>query len=263
MRAAFERGRLRLGAAEQFGSGAAYGDPAIDHDIAAMGELERVIGALLDEENSQALGVEGPDRSEDLLHDQRRQAERRLVQQEQSGASHQRAGDGQHLLLAARQRAATLMLPRLEQREERIDALQIPVESGWIIGNDGAHLEMLDNCHAREDAAPLWRLHNAEPRDFMGRERSDVAALEEDAALVHARASEDRHHQRRLAGAVAADQGDDLALMNIEIDPMQDRKDALAGGNRRPFRERRGHRPTSRSTTGSSSSGTPREAAVR
>ncbi len=106
-----------------------------------MGELERVIGALLDEENGQAIiGVERTDRREDLLHDQRRQAERRLVEQEQLGASHQRAGDGQHLLLAARQRAAALMLARLEQGKERVHVLQVLGEIGRIVGDDGAHL---------------------------------------------------------------------------------------------------------------------------
>ncbi len=45
---------------------------------------------------------------EDLPHDQRREAERRLVEQQQARAQQQRARDRQHLLLAARQRAGLL-----------------------------------------------------------------------------------------------------------------------------------------------------------
>ena len=43
---------------------------------------------------------------EDLLHDQRRQALRRLVEHQQLRVEQQRAGDRQHFLLAARKLAA-------------------------------------------------------------------------------------------------------------------------------------------------------------
>src|SRR2546426_8197336 len=42
-------------------------------------------------------------------HDGRRQAERGLVEQDQPRPRHKRAGDGQHLLLAARERAGHLL----------------------------------------------------------------------------------------------------------------------------------------------------------
>ena len=45
---------------------------------------------------------------EQLLDDQRREAERGLVEQHQARPQHQRAADRQHLLLAARQRAGLL-----------------------------------------------------------------------------------------------------------------------------------------------------------
>ena len=106
-------------------------DPAIDHDIAAMGELERVIRALLHEEDGQpVIGVERADCREDLLDDQRGEAERRLVEQEQLRAAHQRPCDRQHLLLASRQRAAALMLARLEQGKQRVDAFEVLGEMG-------------------------------------------------------------------------------------------------------------------------------------
>ena len=55
-----------------------------------------------------------------------RQAERGLVEQEQAGARHQGAGDGQHLLLAARKRAAALGLALFEDREQVEGALRGP-----------------------------------------------------------------------------------------------------------------------------------------
>ena len=56
---------------------------------------------LLDQQDRQALALEALDHPADLADEQRRQTLRRLVHQEQVGVGHQRAGDGQHLLLAA------------------------------------------------------------------------------------------------------------------------------------------------------------------
>ena len=40
-------------------------------------------------------------------------------------------------------------------------------------------------------------------------------------ALARARVAEDGHHQRRFAGAVGADHGDDLAVIDVEIDALE------------------------------------------
>ena len=64
--------------------------------------------------------VERADGAENLLHQQRRKAERGLVEHQQPRPAHQRAADREHLLLAARQRAAALADTFLQPRE-RID----------------------------------------------------------------------------------------------------------------------------------------------
>ena len=59
-------------------------------------------------------------------HDDRRQAERRLVEQQQARPVHQRARQRQHLLLAARQQPGPRLGPFAEHGEERqhlLDAL--------------------------------------------------------------------------------------------------------------------------------------------
>ena len=74
--------------------------------------------------------------AEDVLHDQRRQPERRLVEEQQLGSAHQRPGDGQHLLLAARQAAGSLgaALPQPgEHLEPALDVrrdLAVPADVG-------------------------------------------------------------------------------------------------------------------------------------
>src|SRR5262249_58982447 len=99
-------------------------DAAVDHDIAAVGELERVEGVLLDQEHGELLLlVERLDRLEDLPRDERGQAQRGLVEEKQAGAAHERARDREHLLLAAREGAAALMQPFFQPWEQREYAL--------------------------------------------------------------------------------------------------------------------------------------------
>ena len=119
--AALEIGRSHLRPLQQFACRCRLSViSAVDHDVAAVRELERVEGVLLDQEHGEpVLRVELADGVEDLPHDQRREAERRLVEQQQPRPRHQRAGDRQHLLLAARQRAAALVQALLQAREQR------------------------------------------------------------------------------------------------------------------------------------------------
>ena len=83
-----------------------------------------------------------------------------------------------------------------------------------------------------EDAAALRRLRDAEARDVVGRHGGDVAAVEADRSRAGARRTEDGHHQRRFAGAVRADQRDDLALVDRDIDALE-RDDIAVGRFRR------------------------------
>ena len=84
------------------------------------------------------------------------------------------------------------------------------------------------------------------------------STVESDAAGAGARAAEDGHHQGGLAGAVGPDQRHDLARADLDADAMQHRELAVAGGDILDLEARRGHTPTSRSTSAISSSGTPR-----
>src|SRR5208337_3125469 len=121
-------------------------------------ELQRMERVLLHKKDRQALAlVQVADHLEDLLDQQRREAERRLVEQQEARPAHQRPPDRQHLLLAARQRAATLRRALLEARKQSEDALQVFVEMGEIVDRR-AHLQVLEHRHAREDAPPFRRL---------------------------------------------------------------------------------------------------------
>src|SRR5436309_2921587 len=88
--AALEIGRLYLRTIEKLAPGAAQGDAAVDHDIAAMRQLQGVKRVLLDQEHREIfLAVERSDRAENLPCDQRCQSERRLVEKQEPRPPHQ------------------------------------------------------------------------------------------------------------------------------------------------------------------------------
>ncbi len=95
----------------------------------------------------------------------------------------------------------------------------------------------------------------------MGRQPGNVAAGEINAAFTGARIAKNRHHQGRFAGAIGADQRDDLAFVDINVDTFE-RNDAAVIRFDAAHREQRfvcgahGQTPVSACTT--SSSGTPR-----
>ena len=85
------------------GPGALDGDPPGAQHVAAVGDLEGPPGVLLDDEHRAALRAQLDEQVEhDVDHD-RRQPERRLVEQHEPRVAHQRPGHGELLGLAARQ----------------------------------------------------------------------------------------------------------------------------------------------------------------
>ena len=69
--------------------------------------------------------VDLDDLLENRLHQQRRDAERRLVEHQALRLAHQRAADREHLLLAAGERAGGLLLALLQARENAEDVVEI------------------------------------------------------------------------------------------------------------------------------------------
>src|SRR5207245_443135 len=110
---------------------------------------------LLDEEHGHALAIELADRVEDLPDDDRRESERRLVEEEQLRPRHEGARDREHLLLAARERPAELPPPLGEDRKQRADVVEVAPDAVLVIAREGADPEVLGDREPREDLPPL------------------------------------------------------------------------------------------------------------
>src|SRR3982074_1007868 len=83
----------------QFRIDETFDDSPVFHDEIATGDGRREAEILLDQENGEALLLEGPNGAADLLDDDRREAFGRLVEQEQARARGQDEGAGGDPLL--------------------------------------------------------------------------------------------------------------------------------------------------------------------
>ena len=92
-------------------------------------------------------------------------------------------------------------------------------DAGSIAARVRAHVEVLADGHAREEPASLGRVTHAEPRN-VGRPACPRCSCRNSCTSPARGRDEpaDGAQRRRLAGAVAADERDDLALADLEAD---------------------------------------------
>src|SRR5215212_5960783 len=129
--------------------------------VGAVDDLQHLGDVLLDDQYRVALGADAAHELEDLRHDDRRQAHRGLVEEDELRPAHQRAGDGAHLLLAARHRAGELVAALLEAREQAVDVGEALGEPLARRRDEGAHLEVAFDGQAREQAPALGHMGDA------------------------------------------------------------------------------------------------------
>ncbi|MNZ98705.1 hypothetical protein D3C78_1180020 [compost metagenome] len=106
------------------------------------------------------------------------------------------------------------LAPRAAQVEQRIE--HVGLEVGMA-----AELDVVEHGHAAEQGDVLEAAAQAELGALRGRYLADVAALEQDAALVGAVKARDGVEQRSLARAVGADHGGDRSGLHGEADAIE------------------------------------------
>src|ERR1035438_3200311 len=110
---------------QKLGGGPRLDDAPRFEDVAAVRVLEGDLHVLFHEQHGRAFPVDSRDEVEQVIHHERRQPERQLVDQEEPRAAHEPAPDRAHLLLAARKTSRELTGPLLEAREKREDAFKV------------------------------------------------------------------------------------------------------------------------------------------
>ena len=163
-----EVGLADVVAGEQLLAGAGEHDLADLEHVALGGPLQGGLGVLLDEQDRGALLLERGHGRHDLLHHQRRQAHRRLVEHEQLGAAHHRPAHGEHLLLATGEGAGRLGAALLEDREQRRNAASRSLLMLLVLAGERPEQQVLLDGEPREDPPALGGVGQPELDDVVG-----------------------------------------------------------------------------------------------
>ena len=177
----------------------------------------------------------------DVPHHDGRQAQGDLVEQQQSRVGHQRATDGGGLLLTAREVRADAVAPVGEQREGVEHRGEVPRTGPPAVR---AHLQVLLHGERPEDAAPLRDQGDAERDASVVGDLRHVLAVEQHLPRGRVHHPGDRLQQGGLAGAVRTDDGERLALLDVEVETPQ-RLELTVGGVDAAQLEEGHHAPSS------------------
>src|SRR5574341_223972 len=200
------------------------------HDVDARGDGERVTDVLLDEQHREALPAnDALDRLQDALDEERREPERRLVEQEQAGPHHEGHPETDHALLAPGERAGELLPSLGEDRQEGQDRLPPLRHEPPVLDGEGAELEVLGHREVGEDEVLLRGDGGAPAHARRARGLADRRAIEDHPSPPDRQEARDRLERRRLAGAVVADEDDDLARVDRQRGLEDDRLASVSG----------------------------------
>ena len=196
-------------------------DPARLHHVGPVRHTQRLIRVLLDHQHRRALAPDVGDDRERLLDERGRETQRRLVEENESRAGHERAADREHLLLAAREGARGLTPPLGEDRKVGAHALEVTHDLRAVSSHVRPHREVLFDREVRKDASPLRTVGDAGLEHIGGLEAADHAVLEKDAPRGRAEEAGDRAERGRFAGAVGPDETHELAPADLQIEAAQ------------------------------------------
>src|SRR6267142_87842 len=217
---------------QQFGGAAGGADAAGLQQVGTVDDAEDLLHVLLDDEHGEAAGADALDEVEHLLDEDRREPGRRLVEQQQPGRRHEGAADGAHLLLAAGHAAGELAMALPKTRKQLVDDVELLAEFRPGRRREAAYSQIVFDRHAREQAAALRHVGDAELDDPVRRRRRQIGALQADRARRGPDQPRDGAHERRLAGPVRADDTDRLAGLHVERDVEERLKRAVPGADR-------------------------------
>ena len=145
-----------------------------------VGQVESREHVLLDEQDGEAGPIDLAQHFGDPLDDTRRQAERELVDHEQTRPRHQAAADRAHLLFSSRERRRILPSTFAENRKHRVDLFEIAFEiDERLAAQVGAEEQVVANGQALEESPALGYVCDSRAQDFVRRGVRQVATCRE------------------------------------------------------------------------------------
>ena len=203
-----------------------HGDP--------VGRLEDVVEVVRDDHDAETLLAEAADEREHLLGLRHAEGGGRLVEDDELRVPLDGLRDGDGLALAAGERR-----DRLPDRRDRRHREALERRGGGVLHRRlvedlepvglAAEVHVLDDVEVVAEGEILVDDLDPEPRRVLRAVDVHLLALEDDLAAVGRVGARDALDQRRLAGAVVADERHHLAGAHLEVDVGQrlDRAEGL------------------------------------
>src|SRR5215470_814492 len=239
---------------------------ALNEDGDALGEAEDEVHVVLDDQDGDARG-QLLETLEDAMGLERRHPGRRLVEEQHGGPEPERDGDLHEPLLAVGQiqDAPTGVVRQLERREQlerlgtdaRVGAGRTPQSPADAVALGDSERDVVEHAHVAEERVDLERAAEPAPDARGLRQPRDVLAAEKDVTGGGREPSGDHVHERRLAGAVGADERVTDAGLEPEIHAVGHGEGAEALAETAGL-ERDGHAGTRRRPRAPSASAIPR-----
>src|SRR5207249_3912974 len=217
--------------------------------VGVVRDLQGLGGVLLDHQDRVAEPPELLDDAEDLLEDERRQAERGLVEEDQPRLEQERARHLEHLLLSPREVPGPFLARLAQGRKRRVGALDLGGQLGRARPGVGAEQKVFLHGHERKDVSSLWHIRHA-PAEQLGRRAvGDILAGQEHPAGERGQEPEHRLEHGRLPGTVGPDDRDDLTGLHPQRHALEDLDLVVARAEIAHLQERHRHLPKYASST--------------
>src|SRR5262245_58799640 len=212
--------------------------------VQMVGDLDGLGDVLIDEQDRHTRYLYRTQALVDLLGDARRQARRRLVDQQEARLGHQLLGDREHLGLAAGQHRGAQPPLLAQTRERAVGVLEHRVHARSVVAEyPRPKLEVYLHRELGKDVGALWHVADARPLELVRRQPFDRAPVQENLPGARREEAEDRLEERRLAGAVGPDDSGHRAARDAEVHAVED-VDALDIAGDDPLElEQRHYRP--------------------
>src|SRR6266403_2401850 len=190
----------------------------------AVGQPQNLLRVLLDDDGTSAARAgDGAERSQQFLDDDRGESLGRLVQQQHFWVERQRPADRQHLLLAAGELVAEMVAALSQPWKHPIDLFHGPSAGLRHRGH------VLFHRQRAKDIALLRHPADARPRPLVRPHLGDIPPAKADGSSEAAGDPDNRIDQRSLAGAVASQERQHLALRKAQRQAGQYHRFAVAG----------------------------------
>ena len=182
-----------------------------------VGKAHQALDVLVDDQDRLPPFAQAREALPDLLAHERRQALCRLVEDQEMRIGHERAANGEHLLLAAGQLVAHVVGALREAREKFEHLRRCPGirPCGAVLGEGE---QVLAHREVGKDLPALGHEPDAEARDAIGRLALDALPAKADGPGLSAGESEDRAHGGRLAHAVASEERHHFARVHRQVE---------------------------------------------